>query len=178
MSGVIGQDLQAKSGLFGYPAGHVLQTKSHRTTSNQANSGGSSDYFVQSNGGIGSGATSPWGNIVLRNTNSTLVFFLSAFGQWATGTVSGNFADFYTYVRYSTNSDLSSSTDTGNIGRVYEDARSTNHVSGQAKDSCSGNIAVTTTYAAGTTVYYTVKYTTAWTNISDSTLLQVMEVAT
>ena len=39
MSGIIGQDLQVKSGLFGFPAGHVLQTKikSLETTNDGSN---------------------------------------------------------------------------------------------------------------------------------------------
>ena len=161
-----------------FPAGTVLQMLTHRTVSNQGNTGSSTSYYVQSNGGIGTGSSSPWGSITTKKANSTLVFFLSTFAQWIHGTVSGNFADFETYVRYSTNSDLSSSTDTSNIARVYEDGRSTMGVSGQAKRCGAGFFAVTTSYSAGTTVYYTPKIVTAYTNISDSTQLQVMEVAT
>ena len=44
MSGVIGQDLQVKSGLFGFPAGHVIQTRTKfiETTN------GTSNYFSTS----------------------------------------------------------------------------------------------------------------------------------
>ena len=161
-----------------FPAGTVLQMLTHRTVSNQGNTGSSTSYYVQSNGGIGTGSSSPWGSITTKKANSTLIFFLTTFAQCAVGTVSGNFADFETYIRYSTNSDLSSPSDTANLARVYEDARSTNGVSGQQKDCASGSITVTTSYASGTTVYYTAKIVTAWMNISDSTQLQVMEVAT
>jgi len=39
MSGVIGQDLQTKSGLFGFPTGHVIQTRTKfiETTNDSSN---------------------------------------------------------------------------------------------------------------------------------------------
>lgn len=44
MSGVIGQDLQTKSGLFGFPTGHVIQTRTKFIET--ANDG--SNYFSSS----------------------------------------------------------------------------------------------------------------------------------
>ena len=94
------------------------------------------------------------------------------------GTVSGQFADWEQFIRYSTNSDLSSSTDTTSLVRVYEDARSTNGVSGQSKYGGSGTFAVTSSHASGTTIYYTVKSVMAYSGVSNPTTLQVMELAT
>ena len=178
MSGVIGQDLQVKSGEFGFPAGHVLQIKTHYTTQGQTNGGNNTSYFIQSNGTWSTGTSSPWGNITMKESNSTLVYILTSTAYFAHGTVSGQFGDWEQYIRYSTNSDLSSSGETTSLVRIYEDARSTNGTSGQSKYAGGGTFVVGHGVGSGTTIYYTVRCAMAYSGVSNPTTLQVMEVAT
>ena len=178
MSGIIGQDLLVKSGMGGFPAGHVLQIKSHYTTQSQTNGGGSASYYIQSNGTWSSSSSSPWGNITTTTINSNIVYILTSTAYFAHNTVSGSFGDWEQFIRYSTNSDLSSPTDTTSLVRVYEDARSTNGTSGQSKYAGGGTFVVGHGVGSGTTIYYTVKSVMAYSGVSNPTTLQVMEVAT
>ena len=47
MSGIIGQDLQARSGLLGFPSGHVLQTLSDTNTT-ETNTGNATSWVATS----------------------------------------------------------------------------------------------------------------------------------
>tara|TARA_B100000123_G_C25724070_1_gene425972 strand:+ start:319 stop:1068 length:750 start_codon:yes stop_codon:yes gene_type:complete len=159
------------------PAGTVLQVKSHISTHTQNHTGGSTDYYVQSNGNWGTGTTSPWSNITIKKANSTLVFTVHAYVFFNRNTVNGNFGSINWYIRYSTNSNLSSSTDTARLGNIYQDCRWYNYTSEQEKLGGSGTLAVTTSYAKDTVVYYTVKATAQYASIYPASL-QVLELAT
>jgi hypothetical protein len=175
-AGTLGAGTLGSSVVF--PAGHVLQIKNHYTTSGVGTTSTNLTNYSQSNGSFSSDATSPWGNITTKQANSSLLFFLTTAPYFDDGIVSGVMATVNLSMVYSTNSDLSSSTTTSNIIKCYEDCRSTMNVSGQQQGSAAGNILVTTSYASGTTVYYTVKVHLADAAIYEYTTLQVMEVAT
>lgn len=66
MSGIIGQDLQVKSGLFGFPAGHVLQTKikSLETTNDGSN-------YISTNVTTGAVATFAGSNLEITGFSAT-----------------------------------------------------------------------------------------------------------
>ena len=160
-----------------FPAGTVLQVKSHLTTSTQNNTGSDTSYYVQSDGSIGTGSSSPWGNITLKKANSTLVYTIHASVYFHRSTGGGNFPSINWYMRYSTNSNLSSSTDTSSFANVYEDCRWHNYLSEQQKIAASGTVAVTSSHAKDTVVYYTVKADCRYSGVYPISL-QVMELAT
>lgn len=162
----------------GFPAGHIIQIKNHYTSSGTSTTSSDLTNYIQSDGTWASGATSPWGNLTTKQANSSLLFHLTCAPYFDDGVVNGVFAQLNLSMVYSTNSDLSSSTTTSQIIKCYEDCRSTMNVSGQQQGSAAGNILATTTYSAGTTVYYTVKVHLADAGIFEYTTLLVMEVAT
>jgi hypothetical protein len=161
-----------------FPTGMILQIKNHYTSNGVGTTSTNLTNYTQSNGSFSSDATSPWGNITTKQANSSLLFFLSTAPYFDDGIVNGVMATVNLSMVYSTNSDLSSSTTTSTFIKCYEDCRTTMNVSGQQQGGASGNILVTTSYASGTTVYYTVKVHLADAAIYEYTTLQVMEVAT
>jgi hypothetical protein len=162
-----------------FPAGTVLQVKNHFTANGQGSTSNGLINYIQSDGTFATGSTSPWGNLTIKKANSTLVFLVTTSPYFDDGIVSSSIISVVRVgVHYSTNSDLSSSTTTSNIIVCYEDCRSTMNVSGQQQGGAAGSIAVTTSYAKDTVVYYTLKTTLSFGGIYESTCLQVLEVAT
>tara|TARA_R100000664_G_C2758846_1_gene148076 strand:+ start:3684 stop:4298 length:615 start_codon:yes stop_codon:yes gene_type:complete len=175
LSGSLSAGILGSSVVF--PAGTILQVNTHTTTSTQTNSGGDTDYYFQSDGSIGTGSSSPLGNITLKKANSTLIYTIHGSVYWSRSMGSGNFPSINWYIRYSTNSNLSSPTDTSIIAQTYEDTRWQNYLSEQQKVSASGTEKVTSSHAKDTVVYYTVKVNCRYSAIYPMSL-QVMELAT
>ena len=159
MSGVIGQDLHVKSGLIGFPAGHVLQVKGVRSTAATSNVTSATNKWMKSDG---TGWDSTHGAAITLTTKQANSSFklesrLTYFTNRATADGYQVFCNIYAYI--STTLPTNDSTDGTEYFLVnyYEDCRSSNYVSGQQNNMLGGHAFITTTHYAGTTLYFSLK---------------------
>ena len=175
-----------------FPAGTVLQSARKVTDSQGFTVAGTETRYISdnNNGFSGSGATNDWWiQLVAKQDNSRYGMYLWTNAYYTSSNVSGQFAWIRYWMQYDTNSTGISNivTGGGNAGTSggyphlcsdYEDARNVNGISGQTLRRISGYNEFTSSYSAGTTIYFNVQAHFIRSGIEGHAQAIVQEIAT
>jgi hypothetical protein len=162
-----------------FPTGHVIQYLTFGSTLNGQNTS-SPYYYYGGNAGSTSATGTPFGQITLKQSNAKL--FIIWTSVLATGSHNtGEQNNITSFVRYSTNNDLSSATEK-QLFYEYQDMRAQGDLPQQTIVTKSGRVAVTLSNSANDIYYFGMKDTkygwnAGWAgNYGEGSILEIIEI--
>jgi len=166
------------SGLV-FPAGHLIQHLAFTTTHNGQNSN-ATYYYYGGNTGSTSATGTPLGQITLKQPNAKLLVVWTSVLSTGSHNTSGENA-ISTFIRYSTNNDLSSPTEK-QLYQNYSDMRGGGDLPQQTVITYSGRVSVTLSNSANDVYYFGIKdakygWSAGWVgDYGDGNLLEIIEI--
>jgi len=162
------------------PSGTCLQAKAMTINEGIPNISGSGTEFVQSDGSYSAsfnGALTPL-TFTMKQNGSTVLMMAQYHIYYTSSNVSGVFASNRLYFRWATTGPgtLSNYTQFYAVNN-YQDCRSTNNVSGQEMDYCTGMHLITPGLLAGDSLYFGVEIQRHHSGAEKGGYIQVMEIA-
>ena len=175
--GTLGSAVNLASVTF--PAGHPIQYQVFKNTTNGQNAT-TTWYYYGINTGSSAATGTPIGQITLKQANSKLLVEWT--GVMTTGSHNtGTENNIITFIRYSINNDLSSSTEK-QIYYNYSDMRSGGDLPGQTIMTKTGKVILTLSNSANDIYYFGIKdtkygWSAGWTgSYGEGNVLTITEI--
>lgn len=167
------------SGDVVFPAGHFIQHLFFTTTHNGQNTNATYYYYGGNTGGTGATGT-PLGQITLKQPNAKLLVVWT--GVMSTGSHNTNAENaISTFIRYSTNNDLSSPTEK-QLYENYSDMRAGGDLPQQTLMTKTGRVSFTLSNSANDVYYFGIKdtkygWSAGWVGgYGEGALLEIIEI--
>ena len=162
-----------------FPAGHPIQHLFFTNTHNGQNTNATYYYYGGNTGGTGATGT-PLGQITLKQPNAKLLVVWTGFLATGSHSTSAENA-ISTFIRYSTNNDLSSPTEK-QLYQNYSDMRAGGDLPQQTIMTKTGRASFTLSNSANDVYYFGIKdtktgWSAGWTGgYGDGDLLEIIEI--